>query len=154
MMAKIEKKTGRAVPLTPEEVEDACFLARDKAWVAVADIFDQNNEAGTVTYQSLADRVGRKKAQVHRWIDSSCNMTLRSLGLLAAGLNADVVIKLEPKSRSHLGVNHCHPSEDAAAVVLLRMKSRQSHVIPSSYSSESELGRPHQRFSMQIEENA
>lgn len=111
-------------PLSVDEIEDACFSGKDKAWVAVADLFDRKSEQKTITYKSLGDRIGKRRSQVHRWIDSSCNMTLQSLGLLAEGLDADLKIELCPRlNQSSARNNYCHPAEAAAAVVSLRLQA-------------------------------
>lgn len=98
--------------LDREEIADASFRARDRAWVAIAGEFEDRSENENLTYQTLAKRIGRSKAQVHRWLDSSCNMTLRSLGLLAEGLDVNLDILVSKRGRPL--TNQCHPSESAA----------------------------------------
>lgn len=121
---KIGKKGSLGVnPLSEEQIADARFRAKDRAWLAVADLFDRESEECGLTYQQLADRIRRKKAQVHRWIDCSSNLTLESLGLLAEGLDADVVISLDPRRTSPLSSNYCHPAVMAEAMCTLNVAS-------------------------------
>lgn len=111
--------------LTHEEIEDARFRARDRAWATIAGLFEDLSDTEDLTYEALATRIGRKKSQVHRWLDSSCNMTLQSVGLLAEGLNVDLVFLAQPRER--VRSNSCHPSESAAISCKIgRSQVRQS----------------------------
>lgn len=154
-----EEKRFSHVPLinlTEDEIDEACFDAKDKAWVAVVDLFDQKREVESITYQSLADRIGRKKTQVHRWVDSSSNMTLQSLGLIAAGMDATVSIKLTPRKFDPALRNYCHPAESAAEIVSLRL-NRKVLLPPSSDGSREHRPDPHvlkRHFSYQVEDIA
>lgn len=138
--------------LDPEMLCDASFAAKDAAWVAVAELFDEKAERGEITYKALADRICRSKSQVHKWLNSSSNVTLKSLGLLAAGLNADVEIKLTPHVETSWKANRCHPAEAAAATVAcytssmsnvrryrpeIPMKNTRENIIRSSFEEMS-----------------
>jgi hypothetical protein len=103
--------------LSELELEDASFRAQDRGWAAVVDLYQRREEAEGITYQSLATRVGRKRQQIQRWLTSAFNMNMRSLGLLAEGLNSDVVITLIPRGPEALGRNYIHPSERARIVL-------------------------------------
>lgn len=139
MAGKRLKTRPGLVPLTEDQIADARFRAKDRAWAAVAGLFDCKSEQDGLTYQTLADRVGRKKSQVHRWIDCSGNMTLESLGLLAEGLDADLTISLEPFVHAATGSNHCHPATMAAAMCNLNIGSRLSAGRSESYDRKPAL---------------
>ena len=80
--------------LSQDDLTDAGFRARDRAWAALADLIDQLREEEGITYKKLGHRIGKKKSQVHKWLNSPCNVTLYSLGLLAEGMDADLNIDL------------------------------------------------------------
>lgn len=98
--------------LSADELSDAGFRARDRAWAALADLFDQLQEEEHLTYDELGKRIGKKKSQVHRWLASPCNVTLQSLGLLAEGMNADLYIQLVKRLQN--AGNSFHECESAA----------------------------------------
>lgn len=103
--------------LCDEMLDDAAFAARDEAWAALVGLFDDLAERNEISYGTLAERIGRSKSQVHRWLHSSSNVTLKSLGLLAAGMNADVQVTLCPVSLEVYGGNEYHPADAAAASI-------------------------------------
>jgi transcriptional regulator with XRE-family HTH domain len=98
--------------LSSDDLSDAGFRARDRAWSALADLFDQLQEEEHLTYEELGNRIGKKKSQVHKWLASPCNVTLQSLGLLAEGMNAELYIQL--LRRLEHGNNEFHECESAA----------------------------------------
>ena len=100
--------------LDEDEQEDACFRARDRAWAALAGLFQHYRETEGFNYRQLGDRIGRRRAQVQRWLSSPFNMNLQSIGLLAEGMNADLRIEVVPRV-TVVGTNQCHPSEEAKA---------------------------------------
>jgi hypothetical protein len=99
--------------LSREEQDDAAFRAQDLAWAAVVDAFIQRQENEELTYKGLGDRIERSKSQVQRWLSSAYGMNIRSLGLLAEGLNSDLVIELHPRTDAAVGRNHLHPFQQA-----------------------------------------
>lgn len=103
--------------LSEEQVDDAEFQGKDLGWAEVVRIFETRRAEEKVTLESLGGRIGKPRSQVHRWISSPLNMTMRALGLLAEGLDADLVISLEPRQVPLGGQNHCHPAEAAKAWV-------------------------------------
>lgn len=114
---KMKPKIADLPPLTQEERDDAGFRGQDRAWSAVAGLFDQYAEKEDLTCQGLGTRIKRSRAQVHRWLNSSFNMNINSLGLIAEGLDADLFIDLRPRELVRKGSNHCHPSDEARAFV-------------------------------------
>ena len=114
---KLHVAMGDLPALTLDEQDDAAFRARDRAWAAVVGLFDQYAVSQGLTYKSLGDRIGRKRSQVQRWLGSAFNINTASLGLLAEGLNADIIIELRPRVAKHWSDNKCHPSEEARAFV-------------------------------------
>lgn len=103
--------------LCDEMLDDAAFAARDEAWAAMVELFDDLAERDEISYKTLAERINRSRSQVHRWLNSSSNVTLKSLGLIATGMNADVQIKLCPVTQPEYGQNECHPADSAAASI-------------------------------------
>ena len=101
--------------LTEDELDDATFRGRDRAWVALAGLFDELAEGG-LTYKALGDRLQRSKSQVQRWLACPQNMTLQSMSLLAEGLDADLTISLRRRLVEAIA-NQCHPAEAAKAYV-------------------------------------
>ncbi|WP_169794985.1 helix-turn-helix domain-containing protein [Novosphingobium barchaimii] len=107
-----------APPLSPEDLDDACFRARDRAWAAVYGEFLDREEAEGLTYAALGERINKPRSQIHRWMSGPSNLSIASLGLLAEGMNADLEISLLPRSIPDAGRNHAHPLEDAVATVI------------------------------------
>lgn len=97
--------------LDEEEREDAEFRAKDRAWAALIDVFEDRKQLDGLNYQVLGDRIGRSRKQVQRWLASSVNMTLSSVGLLAEGMDADLFIDIRKRQAGPLLPNHVHPSE-------------------------------------------
>ncbi|HEX8578492.1 MAG TPA: hypothetical protein VF655_02720, partial [Allosphingosinicella sp.] len=58
------------------------------------------------TYEKLGARIKRSKSHVQRWLSSPFNMSLKSLGLLAEALDAELVITLEPRSAKQTSCGH------------------------------------------------
>jgi transcriptional regulator with XRE-family HTH domain len=109
------------MPLTDDERDDAEFRAKDRAWAALVERFEERRENEGLNYRQLGDRIGRSRKQVQRWLGSSFNMTLQSLGLLAEALDADLKITVTPRRQSDVRVNYTHPSEDARAFVKINL---------------------------------
>jgi transcriptional regulator with XRE-family HTH domain len=105
----------RTAPLTLDELDDAGFRARDLAWSVVLDEFTKQHEEIGLTYKALGDRIGRSKSQVQRWLASPFNMSIRSLGLLAEGLDVELLIELKDRSAPQSRANYLHPAEEAKA---------------------------------------
>lgn len=136
MLKMPETRMEKLPQLSEEELEDACFRARDRAWAAVAGQFQDLAESEGLTYETLAKRIGRKRSQVHRWLNSACNMTLGSVGLLAEGMNSDIDISVAP--RPQVPTNRCHPAESAAIQVKIRQLSDvKTRPVRESVSSRS-----------------
>lgn len=119
MKADPELKTPFAAlpPLSEEQVDDAEFQGKDLGWSEVVRVFESRRAGERITLESLGARISKPRSQVHRWISSPLNMTMRALGLLAEGLDADLVISLQPRQVSPAGNNYCHPAEAAKAWV-------------------------------------
>jgi hypothetical protein len=121
--------------LTEEQRDDAAFRARDLGWSALVRAFDHRVSTERLTYQALGQRIKRSRSHVQRWLSSPFNLSLGSLGLLAEGLNADLVISLEPRVPIPLGKNSCHPSEAADGTV----RSRSNEVVVVTTRTEAKL---------------
>jgi len=109
-----------APSLNSDELEDAKFRARDRAWSAVVTEFLSREEREGLTYKRLGDRIGKSRSQVQRWLSSAFNMNIGSLGLLAEGLNSELEINLVPRCREGQRHNFCHPIESAHALIEAR----------------------------------
>lgn len=105
-------------PLSEDERDDAAFRGRDRAWSAVAELFDHYRRTENLTYSALGQRINKSRSQVQRWISSPFGMNMASLGLLAEGLNADLDIRLTPRVSVCWGSNHHHPREAAKSLRL------------------------------------
>jgi transcriptional regulator with XRE-family HTH domain len=105
--------TSEAAALTPEEIDDAAFRARDLAWAVILDEFIRQQEERGLTYKALGDRIRRSKSQIQRWLSSPFSMNIRSLGLLAEGLDVDLVIDVKDRSITDQSRNYMHPMEEA-----------------------------------------
>lgn len=125
-MSKQETICQGLPALTEDEIDDALFRGRDRAWVAVAGLFDHKCESQKLTYQALGDRINRKKSQVHYWLSGAGNMTLKTMGLLAEGMDADLEIKLVPRCVEDFSHNYCHPVVSAESTILLYSKMTKS----------------------------
>lgn len=99
--------------LTADEVEDAEFRTKDRAWAALIELFEDRKEEDGLNFQILGDRIGRSRSQVQRWLRFSGNMTLGSIGLLAEGMDADLEIQLNKRCLHNSLKNHVHPSDHA-----------------------------------------
>ena len=106
--------------LTEDEIDDALFRGRDRAWAAAAGMFDHKRETQKLTYQGLANRIDRRKSQVHYWFSGARNMTLKTLGLLAEGMDTDLEIRLVPRMMPIGNENYCHPSTMAASMIVMK----------------------------------
>lgn len=95
--------------LDDDERDDAAFRARDRAWAALVNLFDEYSRSQGLTYEALGKRVKRSKSQVQRWLSSPFGMNIKSLGLLAEGLDADLIIEVTPRQASSPRANHKHP---------------------------------------------
>lgn len=103
--------------LDEDERDDAEFRAKDRAWAALIDVFEDRKQDDGLNYQILGNRIGRSRKQVQRWLSSSVNMTLSSVGLLAEGMDADLLIDIRKRQLGPHLPNHVHPSEAARAWV-------------------------------------
>ena len=101
--------------LDEDELEDAEFRAKDRAWAALIEVYEDRKSSDGLNYKLLGDRIGRSRKQVQRWLSSSVNMTLGSIGLLAEGMDADLDIRIYKRVHEHAQVNFAHPSEVAYA---------------------------------------
>jgi transcriptional regulator with XRE-family HTH domain len=119
MAPKPELRIADLPPLTEEEREVAAFRVRDRIWAAIGDLFDRYREEEGLSFADLGRRIDRPRSQIQRWLRAPVNMTFASAGLLAEGLDADVVVRVERRSMPAVGVNSGHPSDDAAAFVSL-----------------------------------
>lgn len=108
----VATRVGDMPKLNPDDVADAGFRARDRAWAALADLFEHLREEENLTYEELGKRIGKKKSQVHRWLSSPSNVTLQSFGLLAEGMDSDLNIELIRRLGSR--ANTFHQCESAA----------------------------------------
>jgi hypothetical protein len=120
--------------LDEEERDDACYRGQDRAWSSLVGLYDYHRTTEGLTYEKLGWRIKRSRSQVQRWLTSSYNMGLKSFGLLAEGLNADVVIDVVPRSAPSDVCNYCHPREAARAI----METRTS-AIPDQLRISSDL---------------
>jgi transcriptional regulator with XRE-family HTH domain len=122
-MADSDMKIADLPPLDEDQEDDACFRARDRAWSALVDRFTAYQHSQNLNYEQLGRRIGRTRSQVQRWLRSSFNMNLRSLGLLAEGLDADLIIDLAPRHQDNGQRNYCHPAEAARSLLISRAKT-------------------------------
>lgn len=119
-MTDTQQKIANMPPLDLESRDDACFRARDRAWIALVETFDHYHRNEGLTYESLGRRIKRTRAQVQRWLANPFNMNLKSLGLLAEGMDADLIIKVVPRQVLGAQGNYCHPREAARATASSR----------------------------------
>ncbi|HEY7809349.1 MAG TPA: hypothetical protein VIA98_03105 [Allosphingosinicella sp.] len=106
------KKIAHLPVLSEEQRDDAALRAQDLAWSLLAGLFDQYAATQKLTYEKLGARIKRSKSHVQRWLSSPFNMSLKSLGLLAEALDAELVITLEPRSAKRTSCGH--PAERGA----------------------------------------
>lgn len=106
--------------LDEDEIDDAEFRPRDRAWASLVRIFNERKRTEGLTYEQLGERIGKPRAQVHRWLSSSMKTTMKSLGLLAEGLDSDIVIDVVPRVELDVQTNQAHPQEFAKALVQIR----------------------------------
>jgi hypothetical protein len=104
---------GSLAPLGEDELDDAEYRAKDRAWAALVEVFEDRKTEDGLNYQLLGSRIGRSRKQVQRWLSSSVNMTLRSVGLLAEGMDADLIIQVRKRESVQLCPNYVHPSDAA-----------------------------------------
>lgn len=109
-------------PLDQEDIEDAEFRAKDRAWSSLVRVFEAHRERDGLTFDQLGKRVDRERTQVHRWFSSPMKMTLRALGLLAEGLDADIEIRVIPRKPEARCPNHLHPSEAAQTMLKFNLE--------------------------------
>src|SRR5215208_1598850 len=107
-MTDKRKAMASLPPLEDDAQEDAAFRAKDRAWASLVRVFDRYNESECLTYVDLGRRIHRSRAHVQRWLASPFNLSLKSLGLLAEGLDADLVIEVRPRLKQ-MCPNYCHP---------------------------------------------
>lgn len=119
--------------LDEDELDDAEFRAKDRAWAALVQVYENRKDADKATYQMIGDRIGRSRTQVQRWMSSSVNMTLKSIGLLAEGLDADLVIDVRQRTTPLLCTNYVHPSEAAKKYLAPRALKKVSTSNAGSY---------------------
>lgn len=119
-MSKQGQKIADLPPLDEDDRDDACFRAQDRAWSTLARLFDHYSREEGLTYEALGKRIKRSKSQVQRWLSSSFNMNLKSLGLLAEGLDADLVIEVHARVGTNERSNYCHPQEAAQTLLAQR----------------------------------
>lgn len=108
-------KIAELPPLDEDQRDDACYRGRDRAWSGLVSLYDHYNRSQGLTYEALGKRIKRSRSQVQRWLSSSYNMNLKSLGLLAEGMDADLMIEVKPRGSSTYETNYCHPREAARA---------------------------------------
>lgn len=120
-MHKDEIVIAELPPLDDDERDDACYRGRDRAWATLVRLFDQYNREQGLTYEALGKRIRRSRSQVQRWLSSSFNMNLKSLGLLAEGLDAELIIEVRARVHDEDRGNYCHPQEAARALVAQRI---------------------------------
>lgn len=137
-MPRLQKIADLPV-LDDDAREDAEFRARDRAWSALIRVFDQHQRSEQLSYEKLGRRIGRSRSQVQRWLSSAFNMNLRSIGLLAEGLNADLVIEVRPRAPATPGANYCHPAEAAHARLITRATNAQADYKPAGSSARDVL---------------
>lgn len=122
-------------PLDEDERDDAEFRAKDRAWAALIEVFEDRKARDGLNYQILGDRIFRSRKQVQRWLSSSGNMTLGSIGLLAEGMDADLFIDVVKRVAVKPFTNHVHPSEVARATMTIDMKSLAKSAAASGTAS-------------------
>lgn len=125
------KRRIAQLPVLDEEArDDACYRAQDRAWSALVSLFDHYNRAENLSYEALGKRISRSRSQVQRWLGSSFNMNLKSLGLLAEGLDADLSIEVKPRQAAAEAA-YCHPREAARvrAKVLADVRTSAAHKV-------------------------
>ena len=128
-------KISQLSVLDDDERDDAEFRARDRAWSALVHLFDHYQRTENLNYETLGRRIKRSRSQVQRWLHSAFNMNLRSLGLLAEGLDAELVIDVRPRTKSQLGLNYCHPAESARARLVARGTNAEAVYKPAASAS-------------------
>ncbi|MBA4755872.1 MAG: hypothetical protein H2050_13680 [Sphingobium sp.] len=107
-------------PLDLDELEDAEFRGKDLGWSSLVAVYEDRKENDGLNYEKLGKRIKRSRAQVQRWLSSPVNLTLRTLGLLAEGMDADLTIHVTKRMTPPASANYCHPSEAAAATLFAR----------------------------------
>lgn len=101
-----------------DELEDAEFRGKDLGWASLVAVYEDRKENDALNYEKLGKRIKRSRAQVQRWLSSPVNLTLRTLGLLAEGMDADLSINVTKRIPCPVSANYCHPSEAAAATIM------------------------------------
>lgn len=110
------------LPILDEDaVDDARARSADRHWAELGRLFDRYAKEQGLTYAALAKRIGRSRSQVQRWLSAPHNMTFSSAGLLAEGLNADVVVQITPRLPQDWKCNYAHPCVRAAEDAALHM---------------------------------
>ena len=122
------RRIAQLPPLGDEARDDASYRAQDRAWSVLVSLFDHYNRTENLSYEALGRRIKRSRSQIQRWLSSSFNMNMGSFGLLAEGLDADVIIDVRPRSQADRETRH--PRE--AARVRLETAATTSSVSDSS----------------------
>lgn len=123
MLSDPKIKVADLPVLDDDERDDACFRGRDRAWSALVGLYDHYHRSQGLSYEKLAKRISRTRSQVQRWLSSPFNMNLKSFGLLAEGLDADLVIEVVPRLPERQGSNQCHPRDEAYALQVSRAQT-------------------------------
>jgi hypothetical protein len=105
--------------LDEDELDDADFRPKDRAWSALVCLFEERKARENLTLEQLGNRIGKSRAEVHRWISSPYKLSFRGFGLLAEGLDADIEINLQPRCTVTRCANVAHPSEMARSWIEL-----------------------------------
>ena len=123
-MTETETKIAELPPLDEDQLDLACVRGPDRSWATLVKLFDRYHREQGLTYEALGKRIKRSRSHVQRWLAAPFNMSLKSLGLLAEGLDADLVIEVRPRVPEIRGTNYAHPSE--------RAKERLQQTIPAA----------------------
>jgi hypothetical protein len=127
--------------LTQDERDDASMRAKDLGWAALVRLFEEHVVTEKLSYQTLGNRIKRSRSHVQRWLGSPFNLSLGSLGLIAEGLNADLMITLRPRTAAQRGRNYCHPSEAAAGILIARNVPPVATTTSTTFSSSESAAR-------------
>ena len=119
-MGLADMKIADLPRLDEDARDDACYRGQDRAWSSLVALYSHYRDTEGLSYEKLGWRIKRSRSQVQRWLASSFNMNLKSFGLLAEGLNADVLLDVVPRCAAIPATNYCHPREAARALVETR----------------------------------
>jgi transcriptional regulator with XRE-family HTH domain len=104
--------------LTAQELERfGTARARDAAYDAVMTLWRDRKSKG-LTQKLLAEKIGRDRGWVSRYLRGPGNWTLKTLGAFAQGLDAEVEISIVPLEKSRNADSNSdaysgYPSRDA-----------------------------------------